>query len=129
MSLEAIRFKNFMAFEDTGWLQLKHLNLLFGVNSSGKSAIIRAFRLLQQSTLEPSHLTLFNYSEEDGVDVGSFLDIAHGSNKKVYKNNKKKIGISFRFSLDENFAKRLDMSPNETYFDFNLEYGWSHIRK
>lgn len=39
MKVEAIRLINFMAFEDTGWIELRPITLLFGRNSSGKSAI------------------------------------------------------------------------------------------
>ncbi|MCS7055071.1 MAG: ATP-binding protein [Thermoflexales bacterium] len=39
--LSAIRLQNFMAFEDTGWVELRPITLLFGRNSSGKSALIR----------------------------------------------------------------------------------------
>lgn len=46
MSVKAIRLENFMAFSDTGWIELRPITLLFGRNSSGKSAIIRALRLL-----------------------------------------------------------------------------------
>ena len=49
MTVDAFRLKNFMAFRDTGWIELRAITLLFGRNSSGKSAIIRALRLLKQS--------------------------------------------------------------------------------
>lgn len=32
MAVEAIRLQNFMAFEDTGWIELKPISLLFGQN-------------------------------------------------------------------------------------------------
>lgn len=47
--LDAIRLENFMGYEDTGWIELRPITLLFGRNSSGKSAIIRALLLLKQS--------------------------------------------------------------------------------
>ena len=53
MTVRAIRLKNFMAFEDTDWLELRPITLLFGRNSSGKSAVIRALRLLKQSLDAP----------------------------------------------------------------------------
>ena len=47
MTVQAIRLLNFMAFEDTGWIELRPITLLFGKNSSGKTAIIRALLLLK----------------------------------------------------------------------------------
>lgn len=52
MTVTAFRVQNFMGFEDSGWIELKPITLLFGRNSSGKSALIRALLLLRQS-LEP----------------------------------------------------------------------------
>jgi len=53
LPVEAIRLQNFMAFEDTGWVELRPITLLFGRNSSGKSALIRALLLLKQSLESP----------------------------------------------------------------------------
>ena len=73
--LKAIRLQNFMAFEDTGWIELRPITLLFGKNSSGKSAIIRAMRLLKQSLdTRPDEGNLRLVSEH-GVDVGGFRDV------------------------------------------------------
>ncbi len=49
MTVEAFRIQNFMGFEDSGWIELRPITLLFGRNSSGKSAILRALLLLRQS--------------------------------------------------------------------------------
>ncbi|MBI5650390.1 MAG: AAA family ATPase [Chloroflexi bacterium] len=77
MSIHAIQLKNFMAFEDTGPIELKPICLLFGKNSSGKSAIIRALRLLKQSTrLAPDQY--LNFVTVDGVDLGSYQEAVHG---------------------------------------------------
>jgi hypothetical protein len=37
MAIKSLRAKNFMLFEDTGWLDLYRINLIYGQNSSGKS--------------------------------------------------------------------------------------------
>lgn len=78
MTVEAIRLQNFMAFEDTGWIELRPITLLFGRNSSGKSAIIRALRLLKQSLDTPKHEGPFTFESLYGVDLGSFTDMVHG---------------------------------------------------
>ena len=49
MTIEAFRLQNFMCFEDSGWLELRPLTLVYGRNSAGKSAIFRALLLLRQS--------------------------------------------------------------------------------
>jgi len=77
LTLEAFRLQNFMAFQDTGWLELRPITLLFGRNSSGKSALIRALRLLKQSLDHvPSESPLL-FSAEDGVDLGNFKTAVH----------------------------------------------------
>ena len=76
MTVRAIRLENFMAFADTDWIELLPISLLFGRNSSGKSAFIRALRLLKQSRTSPPDalptqfpLTFFR---EHGLDQGGF---------------------------------------------------------
>jgi energy-coupling factor transporter ATP-binding protein EcfA2 len=92
-----------MAFEDTGWLELRPITLLFGRNSSGKSVIIRALRLLKQSLLYAPTDSPFAYSVEDGVDVGSFLDMAHGQDKKQYqyRTTRREEGTEYRYIYPE----------------------------
>lgn len=77
MTVTAFRLENFMAFADTGWIELRPITLLFGRNSSGKSAIIRALRLLGQS-LNTSPDSPLRFIDEYGLDVGSYPQIAHG---------------------------------------------------
>lgn len=78
MPVDAFRLENFMAFEDTGWIELRKINLLLGRNSSGKSAIIRALRLLKQSLLnEASANQPLTFRIEGGVDLGSFDKMLH----------------------------------------------------
>jgi predicted ATP-dependent endonuclease of OLD family len=76
LTVRAIRLENFMAFADTGWIELRPISLLFGRNSSGKSALIRALRLLKQSRDQspdapPVHFPL-NFLHEYGLDQGGF---------------------------------------------------------
>lgn len=84
MTVEAIRLQNFMAFEDTGWIELRPITLLFGRNSSGKSAIIRALRLLKQSLDAPGDKGPFIFESLYGVDLGSFTDMVHGGSDKKH---------------------------------------------
>lgn len=77
MTVEAIRLQNFMAFEDTGWLDLRPITLLFGRNSSGKSALIRAMLLLRQSLNTPRPGEPFLFTDPYGVDIGRFQEMVH----------------------------------------------------
>lgn len=86
MSIDSFRLQNFMAFKDTGWLELRQINLLLGRNSSGKTAIIRALRLMQQSLLTDGNSSALEFKAEGGVDLGSFDAALHkptNSNEKV----------------------------------------------
>jgi len=76
LTVEAIRFKNFMAFRDTDWIDLRAITLLFGRNSSGKSAFIRALRLLKQSLYTSGNNALL-FSAEGQVDLGDFFTALH----------------------------------------------------
>lgn len=78
MAVKAIRLQNFMGFADTGWIELRPITLLFGRNSSGKSAIIRALLLLRQSLETPDETGPLAFAPYDGADLGSFERIIHG---------------------------------------------------
>ena len=78
MKVTAIRLVNFMAFEDTGWIELRPITLLFGRNSSGKSAIIRALLLLKQSLDAQGEERPLAFIREDGLlDLGDFQTTVH----------------------------------------------------
>ncbi|MCB0289964.1 MAG: AAA family ATPase, partial [Calditrichaeota bacterium] len=82
MSIEAFRLENFMAFKDTGWIEIRPVCLLFGANSSGKSAIIRALRLLKQSMMFGSLDEPLVFYNEGGIDLGNFRTVIHQNNDK-----------------------------------------------
>ncbi len=73
----AVRWRNFRAFEDTGWVTLKPLTLLLGANSAGKSSFIAPLLLLEQSTDSRTGtnalLTRGYY-----LDVGVYEDFVRG---------------------------------------------------
>lgn len=77
LSVEAFRVWNFMGFEDSGWVELWPISLLFGRNSTGKSALLRALLLLRQSLTSPPSLEPLTLFSEDGIDAGSFQDLVH----------------------------------------------------
>lgn len=77
MTVDAIRLQNFMGFQDTGWLELRPISLLFGKNSMGKSCIARALRLLKQSRMLGTPKMPLVFSVQDGLDLGGFLTAMH----------------------------------------------------
>lgn len=77
MTVDAIRLQNFMAFEDTDWVDLRPITLLFGRNSSGKSVLIRSLLLLRQSVQQAREGDVFVFSSLHGVDIGSFREMAY----------------------------------------------------
>ncbi len=79
MSVQAVRLKNFMAFQDTDWIELRPITLLCGKNSSGKSVIGRTLRLLKQSLGAEAGSGPFVYAARRGVDVGDFGTMIHTS--------------------------------------------------
>lgn len=77
----AFRLYNFMAFQDSGWIEFNAISLIFGRNSSGKSVIIRALRLLKQSLERSEPGQALVLSSEDGVHLGAFNTILHNGGK------------------------------------------------
>jgi predicted ATPase len=78
MTVQAIRLQNFMGFEDTGWVELRSINLLFGRNSTGKSAILRALLLLRQSLDSQPEDGPLTFVAEDGLDFGGYRQMVRG---------------------------------------------------
>jgi len=113
MTVTAFRLENFMAFRDTGWIELRSITLLFGRNSSGKSVLIRALRLLKQSF---ENNAILKINDEYGVELGEESDIYHGDYDKEFfsKDEKAKnqsmlptLRFGFRVRLDGDFNSQL----------------------
>jgi len=92
MSVQAIRLQNFMGFQDTGWLELRNINLLFGRNSTGKSAILRALLLLRQSLHSRPQDGPLTFVAEDGLDLGGY--------RQLVRDQKLERNISFWFCCE-----------------------------
>lgn len=82
MTVTAFRIKNFMGFEDSGWIELRPITLLFGRNSTGKSAIMRALLLLRQRLRSKAEYGPLLFVDEDGYDFGSYEDLVRNHNVK-----------------------------------------------
>jgi predicted ATPase len=79
MPVTAIGLRNFMAFRDSKWLELRKLTLLLGRNSSGKTSLIRALRLLKQSLETNDPDQPLQFVVDGGLDAGSFDAVIHRS--------------------------------------------------
>lgn len=64
--------RNLRALRDTGWIQIRPINILVGKNSAGKSSLARVFPLLKQSAERRKQAPLLWYGRL--VDFGSFAD-------------------------------------------------------
>lgn len=150
MTVDAFRLKNFMAFRDTGWIELRAITLLFGRNSSGKSAIIRSLRLLKQSLHRLQATPILRFAVEGQLDLGDFTVALH--RRAVVENYAEQVEgqkISFQFRgdmlgesiailhayvnswLEQNNLLRLDSlgSLSELQqIEFSLEYGQKYDR-
>ena len=97
--IEGFRLFRFRGFEDTGWLKLPRLTLLFGHNSSGKSSLLAALLMLRQSLLNPDRTTPFVFTSDLGVDLGSYEDLVFGHRYDP----KRPLSLSLRLRFDEPF--------------------------
>jgi energy-coupling factor transporter ATP-binding protein EcfA2 len=113
MTVTAFRVQNFMGFEDSGWVELRPIILLFGRNSSGKSALIRALLLLRQSLDSSPDSGALLFVKDDGYDFGDYREIVrdHGIDSD----------ISFWFRI--RFRKRGEVEPD----DDSLLRAWDAI--
>jgi hypothetical protein len=62
---------------DTGWVEVKPITLVFGHNSSGKSALLSVLPMLQQTMADPNMETPFVFASETGVDLGAYDEVAY----------------------------------------------------
>lgn len=85
----AFKIRNLRALKDTGRIRLRRVNLLVGLNSSGKSTLLRAFPLLRQSIETSTRGPILWHGNY--VDFGSF--------DAAVRNRNPKYSIGFDFEL------------------------------
>lgn len=114
MPVDAFRVQNFMGFIDSGWIEIRPLTLLFGRNSSGKSAILRALLLLQQSFNSPPSFGPLLFVGEEGLDFGGYREMVynHDTMREII------VAFRHRFTLsDEAWFQEMPLTPDEdSYF-------------
>ena len=104
--LNQMRMQNFKSWEDTGEIRLAPLTGLFGVNSSGKSAILQLLLLLKQTVESSDPSRVLNLGSPSGagpyVNFGSMHDVLH--NHEIYDRwtgDLKRLTIDFNWTLLE----------------------------
>lgn len=107
MTIQAFRIENFMGFEDSGWVKLRPLTLLFGRNNSGKSTLLRALLLLRQSQYSLNSPLIFNTDE--GFDFGSY--------RELVRNHDIPLQMVFGFRCHFDTQTVGGYSPSKSFFE------------
>ena len=97
--IKSLRLQNFKAFEDTGVLELKALNVLAGPNSGGKSSILQSLLLLKQTLEGPPEIDL-------NID-GRYLQFSRFNELTFGKPTLSRCCVGFSFDVKSSFP--LDM--------------------
>ncbi|WP_052947406.1 DUF3696 domain-containing protein [Aneurinibacillus tyrosinisolvens] len=130
MIVRSIAVSNFKSFSEEVKLSLKELNVLTGINSTGKTTLLQAFLLLKQ-TFEEKHPQLM--LEGPYVSPGSFKEIVHNYDIS------KEITFTLEFSYDlqgqdsqhpsikriYNAVKRIISQPHGV--DLVLSFGFKEV--
>lgn len=93
--IKSFRLQNFKAFEDTGALELKGLNVLAGPNSGGKSSILQSLLLLKQTLDGPPEIDL-------NID-GRYLQFSRFNELTFGKPNLYRCSVGFSFDVDSSY--------------------------
>ncbi len=110
MTVTAFRVQNFMGFEDSGWIELRPITLLFGRNSSGKSALIRALLLLRQSLESQPGNSALLFVKDDAFDFGDYREIVrdHQPSKDMSFSFKLQFRGDLEYESDHDLRRALD---------------------
>jgi hypothetical protein len=101
----AVRWRNFRAFEDTGWVALKPLTLLLGANSAGKSSFLAPLLLLKQSMYSRTGTNAL-LTRGEYLDVGIYDDFVRGHDAK------REVTLSLRW---HSHPREADVQPLGSY--------------
>lgn len=85
-----VRWENYRAFRDTGWLTIKPLTILLGANNAGKSSILSPLLLMNQTIASRDKITPI-VTRGSLFDGGNFQDILH------CHDDSRKLSLSFDF--------------------------------
>ena len=110
--LRRIGLSNFKCWRELD-IELAPITLLFGANSSGKSAILQSLLMLKQTArgIDPGQHINFGGGDRDYVDLGSYQDLARGHGIDV------KIGIQLSWQTSSTiiFLRRRQGAENMAF--------------
>ena len=69
--IESVKIKNLRSLIDTGFINIKKINILLGANSSGKSTFLRSFPLFTQSVKKNLRGPI-SWFDDSYVDFGDY---------------------------------------------------------
>ncbi|WP_321425059.1 DUF3696 domain-containing protein [uncultured Bacteroides sp.] len=98
--LSSIKIENLRSIKDSGYIDLKNLNILVGMNSSGKSTFLRSFPLLSQS-INKSLRGPVSWFDVKSVDFGDYETA-----KNKFALEEETIRFSFKLTLKDVFRTR-----------------------
>lgn len=133
--MDSLKLQNYRCFENTGWINLKSINLLVGANSSGKSSILKFFPLLKQSEGVKLH-GVFKWFGKD-VDFKDFHNtVQDGKNEITVDYSINDLILFQRFSRQRKGAQDVSVSFKisavDCHFDMvkniNISYLGTDIR-
>lgn len=113
--LESITLKNYKSFENETSIEIKPLTILCGVNSSGKSSIIKSLLMMRQTIEKESPYNKLAFMG-NLVDNGYFEDIINNSCSEDYFTIQNEFTLS---GYSKSSKKRQDM---QAYKEINKLY-------
>jgi len=134
-----IKIKNFKAYQQSDWIKLAPITLIYGVNSSGKSAVIQSCRIISSLLRAITRPTsTFNSSRYSGAsknrasepkkspftiplsgpdESGQIFDFGDYQQVVFGQDTKKSMGFSVRYSPN----KELDKSLSKSSFNIPVQ--------
>ncbi len=89
-----VRWKNYKAFRDTGWIEIRPLTILIGPNNAGKTSIISPMLLLSQTMASRDNVTPL-------VTRGSLSDVGIFKNIIRNRSREREVYLGVRFHTHE----------------------------
>lgn len=116
--LRRIGLQNFKCWRELD-VELAPITLFFGVNSSGKTAILESLLMLKQTAagFDPGQHINFGGRERDYVDLGSYQDMALGHSPDT------DVGISLKWSTESDVHFFSNDREVETQRVSSVNYG------
>lgn len=119
LTFEAFRLKNYKAFCDTGWIKANRMTIVYGANSSGKTALFYFMRFMYKCYKKRENGEIFSDTSRLRESDGSFSEMIYSGAPKDSK-----IEFWLRFSSKE-FDKIeyiIRLEPTESGFDAQVAF-------